>query len=370
MIAPAKIPAVGTGVRLPRTAPRDRHMEKIVPRIRAHPEDFIVEEIPLYPHLGYGPHTYLLVEKRLCTTDSVARTLARAAGVAPREVGFAGRKDRVAVARQWFSIPDFDPARARGLDLAGAQVLKTVRHPEKLRVGQLLGNRFHMVVREVDDAAARQAEEILLTLTRRGMPNRFGNQRFGWEGANVARGSEILRSQRILGDRRHALLMLSALQSAVFNRVLARRSTLLDRLLPGDVAFFHETGTQFLVEDPEAEATRVATFEISPTGPIFGTKMKLPRGEVAALENEVMAEFDLPELQKLTVPQGVRLHGGRRPLRVQPKGVRSARGDGTFQLEFELPAGSYATVLLEEVFPDALVDEALRRSATSSTEDE
>ncbi|MCP4664155.1 MAG: tRNA pseudouridine(13) synthase TruD [bacterium] len=337
-----------------------------MPRIRAQPEDFIVEEIPLYPHLGNGPHTYLLVEKRLCTTDAVARTLARAAGVTPREVGFAGRKDRVAVARQWFSIPDFDPARARELELSGAQVLKTVRHPEKLRVGQLMGNRFQMVVREVGDEAAGQAEETLRTLMRRGMPNRFGNQRFGWEGANVARGAEILRSQRVSGDRRHALLMLSALQSAVFNRVLARRSASVDRLLPGDVAFFHDTGIQFLVEDPEAEATRVATFEISPTGPIFGTKMKVPRGEVAALENEVMAEFDLPGLQKLTVPRGVRLHGGRRALRVQPKGVRSEWADGTFQLEFELPAGSYATVLLEELFPDDLVDEALRRTAASS----
>ena len=341
-----------------------------MPHIRACPEDFIVEEIPLYPHLGYGPHTYLQVEKRLATTDAVARALARAAGVTPREVGFAGRKDRVAVARQWFSIPDLDPARARGIEIPGAQVLKVGRHPEKLRVGQLLGNRFHLVVREVGEEAARQARETLSLLMRRGMPNRFGSQRFGWEGANVARGAEILRAQRISGDRRHALLMLSALQSAVFNRVLARRAGCLDRLLPGDVALFHETGTQFLVEDPEAEATRLATFEISPTGPIFGTKMKLPRGEVVALENEVMAEFDLPELQKLTVPRGVRLHGGRRALRVQPQSVHSEWGNETLRLEFELPAGSYATVLLEELFPDDLVDEALRGPATSAPEDE
>lgn len=329
-----------------------------MPRIRAHPEDFVVEEIPLYPHLGYGSHTYLLVEKRLCTTEAVARALARAAGVGPREVGFAGRKDRVAVTRQWFSVPHLDPGRARALELTDARVIRAVRHPEKLRIGQLLGNRFQLVVREVDEEAGRRAQEILRRLVRRGMPNRFGHQRFGRDGGNVERGAEILRRQRLGGDRRPALLMLSALQSAVFNRVLERRAATLDQLLPGDLAIVHATESLLLIDDPAAAAERLAAFEISPTGPMFGTKMRRPQGEVAALENEVMAELDLPPLERLTVPRGVRLHGGRRSLRVQPREVHSELVDGTLHLELELPAGSYATVLVEELFPDGLTNGA------------
>ena len=121
-------------------------------RIAATPEDFVVEELPLYAPAGEGAHTFVRVEKRLRTTEEVAADLARAAGVSARDVGYAGRKDRRAVATQWLSVPGLDPERARDLALPGVQVLDAGRHPHKLRTGHLRGNRFELVVRGVDAA--------------------------------------------------------------------------------------------------------------------------------------------------------------------------------------------------------------------------
>jgi len=325
-----------------------------MPRYRVEPEDFVVEEVPLYEPTGEGQHTYLWVEKRLRTTDEIARQLARAAAVRPREVGYAGRKDRRAVTRQRFSVPGLDPEEALALELDGARVLEAIRHRHRLRLGQLVGNRFRLVVREVAEEEARGAEERLAELVRRGIPNRYGPQRFGRHGDNAERGLEILRSKRVRGDRRKAWLMVSALQSQVFNRVLERRAESYDRLLAGDVAMIHSSGGLFRVDDPAAEAERAERFEISPTGPIFGGKMKKPAGEVAELEAAVMTELGLEEVENLEPPRGIRLDGSRRPLRIEPRGLEAELRDDRLELAFELPSGAYASVLLEELFPAGL----------------
>lgn len=327
-----------------------------MPRIRVEPEDFVVEEEALYPPIGEGNHTHLWIEKRLRTTDGVARELAQAARVPAREVGYAGRKDRVAVTRQWFSVPELDPAAARSLELRGARVLDAVRHPHRLRVGQLRSNRFRLRVRDVDRAAAEAAGKRLDEMARHGMPNRFGQQRFGRDGANAERGAEILRRPSFHGDRRDALLMVSALQSAVFNQVLDERAGRLGRLLDGDVVVVHATGGHFVVRDLRADQSRAESFEVSPTGPIFGTKMLRPRGEAAALEAAVMERFGLPPLAALEVPRGLRVYGDRRSLRIRITDVRHEWSDGSLLLELTLPSGSFATVLVEELFPGRLED--------------
>ncbi len=320
-------------------------------RIRSVPEDFEVEERPLYAHDGAGAHLYLLIEKRLCTTDEVAGSLARAAGVARRDVGYAGRKDRMALTRQWFSIPQHAAARLEQWHHDGTRIVARDHHSEKLRVGQLAGNRFRLIVREVDKPAGRQARERLTRMIERGMPNRFGSQRFGRDGKNVERGARILRSRRIQGNRQTAWLMVSALQSAVFNRVLELRPVPLDVLELGEVAIVHATGEVFLVTEP-VDAGRLERFELSPTGPIFGTKMLSPRGGTAELERLAMAELGVGDPRRLALPRGLKLFGDRRPLRVRPQAAAGAWRDGVLELAFELPAGSYATVLLEELFPE------------------
>ncbi len=325
----------------------------LLPRLRGQPEDFEVEEIALYPPLGEGVHTHLWIEKRLMTTDEVARALAAAVGKPLREVGYAGRKDRRAVTRQWFSVPELNPAAALALELdpsrgssdgSSIRVLDAVRHRERLRVGQLRGNRFRLLVRGVDAAVAREATRRLEEVRRRGLVNRFGSQRFGRDGANPARGAEILQGGSWGGrggDRRHALLMISALQAAVFNRLLdlrAAHGVAVDQLMAGDLAVVHATGALLVIDDATAEGGRLERFELSPTGPIFGTKMRRPRSEAEELERQAMRDLGLPGGRFFDAPRGLRLYGDRRPLRARVEEATAQSQGETLQLDFILPA--------------------------------
>lgn len=327
------------------------------PRLRAEPEDFVVEEVLDAPPSGHGPHTWVLVEKRLRTTDEVARSLARTLNLPSREVGYAGRKDRRAVTRQWFSLPALEPARALDLEIEGVRVLAAERHGEKLRLGALRGNRFALNIRGVDDHQARRARQRLDHLMDRGLPNAYGRQRFGRHGDNAVRGRAILAGERPRGGHRAALFLVSACQSLIFNEVLMRRPLPIWLLMRGDLAWEHATGLLVPVADPAALAERAASFELSPTGPLFGTKMRTPRGVVADLERAVMEAHGLPAPHQLRPPRGVRIFGTRRPLRVPVGEARCEHQGDTLHLRFTLPAGSYATVLVESLFPDG-IDEA------------
>jgi tRNA pseudouridine13 synthase len=317
-------------------------------RIRTEPEDFRVEELPLYPPSGEGEHTFVRVEKRLVTTDEVASALARAAGVGARDVGYAGRKDRLAVATQWFSVPRLDPHRALDLRFEGIRVIEATLHGHKLRTGQLRGNRFEIAVRGVDDKAREAVRARLAEVSRVGMANAFGSQRFGRAGRNVEVGARLLRGEIVSKDRRKARFAISALQSAVFNDVLATRPTGIGEFEFGDIAVLHGSGGQFLVEDVEREQPRAAAFEISPTGPIFGSRVIEPAGEVAIREKAALESRGIC-LADLRPPSGIRLRGARRALRVRPDNARMRDFSGGFWLDFELPPGSYATVMIRAV---------------------
>jgi tRNA pseudouridine13 synthase len=315
-------------------------------RLRETPEDFRVEELPLYAPSGEGGHTFVRVEKRLRTTEEVARDLARAVGVSPRDVGYAGRKDRRAVATQWLSVPGLDPGAARALVLPGAKVLEAVRHPHKLRTGQLRGNRFEIVVRGMCEQSAAAAARVAEQLLREGLPNRFGEQRFGRDGRNDQRAAALLRGERVRCGRREQRFLLSALQARVFNAALEERGLPPHQLELGDLAVRHASGGLFRVEQLARESARAEAFEISPTGPIFGTKMPEAAGRVAERERALFSRFGLAP-ESLRPPRGVRLHGGRRPLRVPITEWKATRAGDALQLHFALPAGSYASVLIE-----------------------
>ncbi len=321
-----------------------------MPRLRSTPEDFRVEEISLYEPTGAGSFLWLWIEKTGRNTQDVAAELARQLRLAPRDVGFAGRKDRHAVTRQAFTVPADVESRLADLDLSGASILAVEKTDSRLRTGQLAGNRFRLTLREVEPSLESEVQSRFEELVKRGMPNRYGEQRFGRDGRNVERGRDILASTRVKGDRRRAWLMVSALQSAVFNEVLKRRP--YDQLWPGDVAVVHATDDWFWVDDPATEAARLASFEVSPTGPVFGTKSKRPRGQALELEQKVMAVLDLPPIEKLLPPKGIQIYGDRRALRVRPQraSLFYRAEEQALQLEFELAAGSYATVLVEELF--------------------
>jgi len=316
-----------------------------LPRIKLEPEDFVVDEVPRYAPCGEGGHLFVHVEKRGRTTEQVASELARAAGVRPRDVGYAGRKDRHGVTRQWYSVPGLAPEAGLALALRDARVLAAVPHRHKLRTGHLRANRFALRVRDVSEARMERALEAAPGLRAHGLANAFGRQRFGRDGDNAARGLAILRGEVRPRDRRQGRFLVSALQAAVFDAVLAERPLPPHRFEVGDVARVEGSGGLFVVDDAAAADARAVDFEISPTGPIFGTRTLAPGAGPARREAAVLARLEVPPPAEWALP----LPGARRPLRVRVGGLE-LEPDGTeLRLRFELPPGSYATRVVESL---------------------
>ena len=318
-------------------------------------ENFVVEEIPAYRPVGVGEHTFCWIEKRDLTTHEAVRRVGRALGVNDRDIGYAGLKDRHATTRQWISIPGVAPETAAAMVVDGLRVLEAGRHGNKLRMGHLKGNRFEVLVCELAGGEAERLEAQLLALADEGLPNKFGEQRFGAAGDNVQTALAVLRRERREPDRRKRELLLSALQSAVFNRALelrAARGGLL-QLREGDVLQKRESGGLFVTTDLATDAARVAAKELVPTGPLPGNReIEPPEGSVArALEDEAMAAVGVgrDELASL----GRNLPGARRPvvvaLELGTPPVEVLEGGEKLRLRFGLPSGSYATVLLESL---------------------
>jgi tRNA pseudouridine13 synthase len=315
------------------------------------PETFFVEEIPAYLPAGEGPHTFLWIEKQGLATPEAVKRLARALGVNDRDVGYAGMKDRHATTRQWVSVPAVDPAAALAAEVPGLKVLEARRHGNKLRTGHLRGNRFEVVLAEVTDAEGELLGERLRALGRDGLPNTYGAQRFGAAGDNVRAGLEILRGQRRERDHRRRKLLLSAVQSEVFNRTLARRAATggLLRVRPGDVLQKTGSGGLFVTDDLARDQGRVDAGELVPTGPLPGSREvePPPDSEAYALESEALGEVGVTRQELAAV--GRDLPGARRPVlvRVTLDEPAAQREPGRLRLRFSLPAGSYATVVLQ-----------------------
>ncbi|MCA8966195.1 MAG: tRNA pseudouridine(13) synthase TruD [Planctomycetes bacterium] len=326
-------------------------------RYKVRPEDFVVEELPAYEPSGSGDHVWLWVEKRGWSTMDLLHDLAARLGRDEREFGIAGLKDAQAVSRQWISLEHADVAACEGLAGDGWQVQRVTRHGNKLRMGHLRGNRFVVTLRGTAPGDLDKATANLGELARRGVPNYFGEQRFGKRGANLGKGLEVLRGNArqyaARMPRRVFGLVLSAVQSEVFNRVVAARLQTLDQLLVGDIAFLHRNGASFAVEDVAAEQARVAAFELSPTGPMPGPEMPLPTGEVAAIEAAALAALDLQPEAFAKLPFRL-ARGERRPLRVPLGDPAAAVVDGGLQLTFGLPRGAYATSVLRELLEDTI----------------
>jgi tRNA pseudouridine13 synthase len=290
-------------------------------------EDFIVTELPLQLPSGEGEHLWLDIEKNGANTAFVAQQLAAAAGVQDRDVGYAGLKDRYAVTRQWFSIylPKGETPDLTLLQHPEFKVLSQSRHVKKLRPGDLRGNRFRIVLREVTgDRDAIEAN--LQAVASQGVPNYFGGQRFGHDGGNVEQGRAMLAREIRVRNPKKKGIYLSAVRSFVFNEVLALRiqQGLWGQTLPGDVM---------------DEAGR-------PTGPLWGRGRVSTTDQAQALENGVAERH-------ATLCDGME-HAGldqeRRALVASPAEMSWEWPQADqLVLTFSLPAGNYATSVLSEI---------------------
>lgn len=303
---------------------------------------FRVEELPLYPFSGEGEHAALIVEKAGSATRDTAVAVAKRLRVANAAVGYAGMKDKNCVSVQAFTVTGVGEQPAReAFEAEGCRVLEATRHRNKLRVGHLAGNRFQILLEHADRSAV---EAVVASLALTGVPNYFGPQRFGARGDNARQGLGVLLG-KVRADRWKRDLLVSALQSLVFNEVLARRveDGLVARALDGDVLQKEATGGVFVCDDVGVDGPRVAEFEVSPTGPLHGKKMIAPRA--AAAEREGAALHALGLADELFA----RETGARRPLRVRPAdwGVEEC-AEGVW-LTFACPAGTYATSVVHEV---------------------
>ncbi|HEX3776965.1 MAG TPA: tRNA pseudouridine(13) synthase TruD [Polyangiaceae bacterium] len=330
-------------------------LELELPRICAEigpaPEDFVVDEIPLYAFSGAGEHCYVRLEKRNFTTPAMVRVVTRAAGIDERDVGYAGLKDKHAVTRQWLSLP----AKARPPNEwqlpEGIRVLEHTRHANKLRTGHLLGNRFRITLDVTDNVGALDgANAIAEVLRARGLYNYFGGQRFGRRGDGLRQALDWLREgARVHGVPRFlAKLYPSVIQAEVFNRYLsARRALGGDRLIPGEIVRLDKAGAMFMVEDTARETPRLARADIHLTGPIFGPKTRAAGAEAAELERSIIEQLglDAAALEKL----GRLAPGTRRDLLAPIEDLRLEwAAVGRLAVEFSLPSGSYATELIRQ----------------------
>jgi tRNA pseudouridine13 synthase len=325
--------------------------------VKESPEDFRVEEIPAYQPEGAGEHLFVRLEKWGVTTREVQMALARAYGIHHRDVGYAGIKDKQAVAVQYFSVwlkNQQDPQRAYSLQKElPVRILSTAPHRHKLKQGHLVGNLFDIRVASpalAPDAAAARAEEIAAVLRQRGVPNYYGAQRFGSHGDNALQGYELLQGSRRVKQKWLRRFLLSAYQSYLFNCYLTLRigRGLYRRMLAGDIAKKHDTGGLFVVEEVAAEQQRLEAGEICYTGPIYGRKMKRAGGEAGGLEEQVLAENGIgwEELR------AAKLTGSRRQGILLPE-IRVSPAEEGLRLRFSLPKGAYATTVLREIMKSA-----------------
>src|SRR5690606_36950219 len=323
-------------------------------QVRAVPEDFLVRELLGFDADGDGDHVLLRVRKRSANTMWIAKRLAQIGKLHPRDIGFAGLKDRHAVAEQWFSAPLRSAMGERWVEAAEPdfEVLACERHRRKLKRGALRGNEFEILLREFEGDRA-VLEQRLADLASAGAPNYFGPQRFGRSGANLEAALAWFSGGSAPGERAQRSLALSAARSALLNCVLARRvrAGAWNVLLEGDSANLDGGGSIFAVDlVDEALRRRCETMDLHPTGPMWG------RGgeRLGPFEQEVLDAH--PLLRDGLVSAGVEAE--RRALRMVVRDLQWSFAGADLRLRFRLSRGSFATAVLHELIENAFAGEA------------
>ncbi len=325
--------------------------------LRRQPEDFIVREWLGFEADGEGDHWLLTIRKRGANTAWVAKQLARLANVHPRDVGFAGLKDRNAVTEQSFSVPTRS-AVPNWLIVSGDgfEVVRAQRHRRKLKRGALQGNDFEIVIRDFTGSHS-EIEARLATLAARGVPNYFGPQRFGHELGNLQRAFEWFSGERTIADRLEKGFALSAARAYLFNSVLAQRVAdgTWERLQSGDVANLDGSNSIFVPDEIDAVLIdRCERLDVHPTAPLWG------RGELSTSGNARVLEQDAAS-RHAVFAEGLAKAGleqERRATRLKVHALTHAFDDNDLTVRFRLRRGAFATAVLHEVIQGAFTADA------------
>lgn len=325
-------------------------------RFKQQAEDFVVVEDLGYPLSGDGEHQFILVEKVNANTAFVAEALAKYTGLPLRSVTYAGRKDKYAVTRQWFGLhapgkADFDFS---GFSLPGVQILSQTRHNRKLKTGQLKGNRFTIVLRDVEHAD--DMVKRLTTIKDKGVPNYFGEQRFGvvradengerQEGGNLILAARMVEGETIR-NRNKRSMALSALRSHLFNSQLSARIEQkdFDNVLPGDALILKGSNSFFINDGSDTTVQqRYENKDLSPSAAMWGAGTPATTADALSLEKNVVSAFK-PVADFLA---GAGLKQERRSIKIWPENLEWEQQGDTFTVCFSLPSGCFATSVLRE----------------------
>lgn len=318
-------------------------------RLRAEPADFRVCEDLQVEFSDDGEHDLLWIEKTGANTAWVARKLAAYAGVKTRDVGYSGLKDRHAIARQWFSVrrPNRDGTDWRRFTAEGIQLLDIRRHYRKLKRGTHRANTFRIALRSVTvTSLPTEIENRVSRIAKVGVPNYFGEQRFGRGGSNIGLAREVLNGRRVAREKRS--IALSAARSLLFNSILNVRveQSNWHTVIGGDLANLDGSRSVFAIDSMNAElARRCAEFDIHPTGTLWGEGAPLTTNDAAAIECSAVESYaDLA-----TGLLNARIAAGSRALRLVPGNLSCEIDAGVLWLEFTLPAGGFATAVIREI---------------------
>ncbi len=319
--------------------------------IKANPEDFVVVEDLGYGADGEGEHLLVRIRKVGANTRFVAEALAKYLGIHQRDMSYAGMKDRHAVTEQTlcFRLPGNAMPDLRGFALEGVEILEVARHKRKLRIGALAGNAFRLVIRQISD---RDAVETRLTQIRdAGVPNYFGEQRFGRNGNNLIMAEKWARNEIVMRDRNKRSLLLSAARSALFNQVTSARLQQqggLSQVMSGDALQLTGRGSWFVAQPEELHAlqARVDQHQLRITAPLPGCGEAGPQADALAFEQQALAEATL----LLSLITRERVDAARRAMLVVPRDLCWNWWDEvTLEMSFWLPAGSFATSVVREL---------------------
>ena len=326
------------------------YLQKTPPKqtalLKAECADFVVKEQLGYDMSGDGEFVALKVRKTDCNTLFVGEQLAKFAGISARNMSYAGLKDRKAVTEQWFSLqmpgqptPDFSQ-----FSLEGVEILDVTRHQRKIRIGSLQGNHFEILLRNVEETDELKVR--LDFLAKNGFPNYFTEQRFGRDGNNLTQALRWANGEIKVKDRNKRSFYLSAARSEIFNLIVAKRIELglAQQVLNGDILQLNGSHSWFVVDESEDLAQlqqRLVQQDVLLTAPLIGEEEK----SAVDFEHEIFAQhqalFDLMRQE--------RMKAARRAILMQPQHFQWQFEPNGLRLQFDLPAGSYATALIREL---------------------